>query len=129
MHHAIPAWAVTAAVLLAVAVGVAIAVRLARDVPVEAPSDVNPLTLAARRDLYGDALNEAVFMRSGQAATAALVTAERRGLDGAVGLLPAGVHSASGVLRLWQTGYARSYALTMLAGTAVLIGAAAVWVS
>ncbi|MDP0400468.1 NADH-quinone oxidoreductase subunit L [Tsukamurella strandjordii] len=128
-HHLIPAWAVTALVLGAVAIGVAVAVRVTRTVPEQAPSDVSPLTRAARQDLYGDALNEAVFMRPGQAATAALVAVEDRALDGAVGLVPEGVRGASGVLRHWQTGYARSYALTMLAGAAVLIGAVAVWIS
>ena len=128
-HHLLPAWAVTALVLGAVAIGVAVAVRVTRTVPEQAPSDVSPLTRAARQDLYGDALNEAVFMRPGQAATAALVAVEDRALDGAVGLVPEGVRGASGVLRHWQTGYARSYALTMLAGAAVLIGAVAVWIS
>ncbi|KXP11091.1 NADH-quinone oxidoreductase subunit L [Tsukamurella pulmonis] len=128
-HHAIPAWAVTLLVLGAVAVGVAVAVRVTRTVPVEAPSAVSALTRAARRDLYGDALNEAVFQRPGQAATNALLVAERTGIDGAVDAIPAGVHLGSLLLRRSQTGYARSYALTMLAGTAVLIGAAAVWLS
>ncbi|ADG79766.1 Proton-translocating NADH-quinone oxidoreductase, chain L OS=Tsukamurella paurometabola (strain ATCC 8368 / DSM / CCUG 35730 / CIP 100753 / JCM 10117 /KCTC 9821 / NBRC 16120 / NCIMB 702349 / NCTC 13040) OX=521096 GN=Tpau_3179 PE=4 SV=1 [Tsukamurella paurometabola] len=128
-HHLLPAWAVTALVLAAVAIGVAFAVRVTRTVPVEAPTDISPLTRAARRDLYGDDLNEAVFMKPGQAATAALVTLEDKALDGAVGLVPEGVRGASGVLRHWQTGYARSYALTMLAGAAVLVGAVAVWVS
>ncbi|WP_019200586.1 NADH-quinone oxidoreductase subunit L [Tsukamurella sp. 1534] len=128
-HHAVPAWAVTAIVLGSVAVGVAVAVRTTRAVPLEAPSGVSAVTRAARRDLYGDAVNETVFMRPGRAATAGLATLEHRGVDGAVGLLPGGVRAASGGLRRWQTGFARSYALTMLAGTALLIGAAAVWVS
>lgn len=128
-HHTIPAWAVTALVLGAVAIGVAVAIRATRTVPVHAPSDVGPVTRAARRDLYGDAVNEALFMRPGRAATAALVTVEHRGIDGAVDAIPAGVHLGSLLLRRSQTGFARSYALTMLAGTAVLIGAAAVWLS
>ncbi|BDH56083.1 NADH-quinone oxidoreductase subunit L [Tsukamurella sp. PLM1] len=128
-HHTIPAWAVTALVLGAVAVGVTVAILATRTVPVPAPSEVTPLTRAARNDLYGDALNEAVFMRPGQGATAALLTAESKGIDGAINAIPAGIGGASVLLRRWQTGYARSYALTMLAGTAVLIGAAAVWVS
>ena len=68
-------------------------------------------------------------MRPGQAATEALLVAERKGIDGAIDAIPAGVHLGSLLLRRSQTGYARSYALTMLAGTAVLIGAAAVWLS
>lgn len=61
-HHselAIPVWSMTVIVLAAVAVGAAIAWRqCSGEVPVVAPEDVSPLTIAARRDLYGDALNE-----------------------------------------------------------------------
>ena len=53
--------------------------------------DVNPLTTAARRDLYGDAFNEAVFMRPGQYLTRFLVCFDNRVVDGAVnGLRRAG---------------------------------------
>ncbi len=128
-HHAFPAWVVTLIVLGTVAIGVAVALVVTRTVEVTAPERVGPLTRAARADLYGDAVNEAVFMRPGQALTHALVVADRTGIDGAVEAIPAGVHVGSLVLRRSQTGYARSYALAMLAGTAVLIGAAAVWLS
>ncbi|MCB1263248.1 MAG: NADH-quinone oxidoreductase subunit L, partial [Mycobacterium sp.] len=61
-HHAVPAWVTTVAALTAVAVGVGIAYRqyANRRVPQTAPQDVSALTVAARRDLYGDAVNEAV---------------------------------------------------------------------
>ncbi|GAB3132764.1 NADH-quinone oxidoreductase subunit L [Tsukamurella serpentis] len=128
-HHLLPVWAVTALVVGAVAIGVVVAVRTTAVVPRTAPSTVSAVTRAARRDLYGDAVNEAVFMRPGQRLTSALVAVETRGVDGAVDALGPGVGGASVLLRRWQSGYARSYALTMLAGTAVLIGAAAVWLS
>ncbi len=126
-HHAVPAWAVTAAVLTVVAVGVAIAVRgyAVADVPVDAP-DGSALTVAARRDLYADDLNEAVFMRPGLAATHGLVELDRAVVDGAVEAIGTGVHSGGGGLRIWQTGYVRSYALTMLAGAAVIAAVMAV---
>ncbi|MGB3770190.1 MAG: NADH-quinone oxidoreductase subunit L, partial [Rhodococcus sp. (in: high G+C Gram-positive bacteria)] len=83
--HVVPAWAVTVVVLVVVAAGVAAAVRMyARSpVPRTAPEG-SSLTRAARQDLYGDAVNEAVFMRPGQRATAAVVTADRAGVDGVV---------------------------------------------
>ena len=43
-----------------------------RPVPVVAPMEVSFLTRAARADAYGDAFNEAVFMRPGQHLTRAL---------------------------------------------------------
>ena len=49
-----------------------------------APTRVSPLTKAARADLYGDAFNEAAFMRPGQYLTRSLVYVDNRGVDGAV---------------------------------------------
>ena len=71
-------------------------------------------TRAARRDLYQDAVNEALFMRPGQYLTRSLVFVDRKGVDGAVGGLAALVGGSSGRLRRSQTGFVRSYALTML---------------
>ena len=85
-----------------------------------APENVSVLTRAARADAYGDALNEAVFMRPGQYLTRALVWFDSRAVDGTVGGLGAIVGGLSARLRRTQNGFARSYAVTMLAG-AVLI--------
>ena len=121
-HHAIPAWVVTAMVLAVVAVGVAVAYRMyaQRPVPAEVP-DGSALTVAARRDLYGDAFNEAVFMRGGQTLTAALVTVDDKVVDGTAGGLAALVSRTSAGMRQLQTGFARSYALSMLAGAALVV--------
>ena len=89
-------------------------------VPRVAPENVSVLTRAARADAYGDALNEAVFMRPGQYLTRALVWFDSRAVDGTVGGLGAIVGGLSARLRRTQNGFARSYAVTMLAG-AVLI--------
>ncbi|MFI5099271.1 MAG: NADH-quinone oxidoreductase subunit L, partial [Actinomycetes bacterium] len=86
-----------------------------------APVDVSPLTTAARRDLYGDAFNEAVFMRPGQYLTRFLVFFDNRVVDGAVNGFAALVGGLSARGRRLQTGFARSYALSMLAGAAVLV--------
>jgi NADH-quinone oxidoreductase subunit L len=95
------------------------------EVPEVAPRG-SVLTRAARVDLYQDAVNEGLFMRPGVHATRALVFADARGVDGAVGGLAAAVGGLSSRLRRLQTGYARSYALTMLTGVVAVLGA--LWV-
>jgi NADH-quinone oxidoreductase subunit L len=91
-----------------------------RPVPVVAPSDVSFFTRAARADVYGDALNETVFMRPGQYLTRALVWFDSKAIDGTIGAFSAVIGGLSARGRRIQNGYARSYALTMLGG-AVLI--------
>ena len=84
-HHAMPAWVVTVIVLSVVAVGILIAYRMyaQRTVPDTAPEDVSALTVAARRDLYGDAINEELLMKPGQVLTKDLVWVDDKGVDGA----------------------------------------------
>ena len=125
-EHVLPVWVTTALALTVVAVGVAVAYRAyARaEVPQTAPLDVSGLTVAARRDLYGDALNEVVFMRPGQQFTGALVAFDDKAVEGSVGGMAAGVGRISDGLRALQTGFARSYALAMLAGAGLFAGAA-----
>ncbi len=86
-----------------------------------APARVSSLTRAARADLYGDALNEAAFMRPGQQLTRSLVYFDNRGVDGAATGLAALVGGTSGRVRRLQTGFVRTYALSMLAGSALVI--------
>ncbi|MEV8634737.1 NADH-quinone oxidoreductase subunit L [Streptosporangium sp. NPDC051023] len=112
------------ATLALVAVGVAFAwFRYgAAEVPRVAPRG-SFLTTFARRDLYGDALNEALFMRPGQWLTRFAVFFDNRGIDGLVNGLAAAIGGTSGRLRRIQTGYVRSYALSILFGAAVVVGA------
>jgi NADH-quinone oxidoreductase subunit L len=108
--------------LAVVAIGIAIGVVLyRRDIPREAPVRVSPVTTFARRDLYGDALNEAVFMRPGQYLTRTLVWLDNRGVDGLVNGLAALFGGLSGRLRRVQTGFVRSYALSMVFGAAFVV--------
>jgi NADH-quinone oxidoreductase subunit L len=123
--HTIAPLVLTLLTLVVVAGGVAAAWWLVgrKPVPVEQPLNVTPLTWAARRSLYGDALNEAVFMRPGSYLTRALVFFDGRGIDGAVNGLAAVVGGSSARARRSQTGFARSYALSMLAGAlAITVG-------
>ncbi len=110
--------------LSVVAVGVVIGWRqyAMREVPEIAPTQVSALTVAARNDLYGDAFNEAVFMRPGQHLTRTLVWTDAKVVDGAVNGTAAGIGGLSARMRRWQTGNVRSYALTMLIGV-VVVGA------
>ena len=124
IHHVLPVWVVTVIVLSVVAVGIAIAYRMygSRSVPVEVPVG-SALTVAARQDLYGDAFNEKVLMRPGAVITAGLVEIDDEAVDGAGSGLAAAVGRLSDGLRQLQTGFARSYALSMLAGTVLVVAA------
>jgi NADH-quinone oxidoreductase subunit L len=89
-------------------------------VPREAPRG-SFLTTFARRDLYGDALNESLLMRPGQWLTRLAVFFDNRGVDGVVNGLAAGIGGTSGRVRRLQTGFVRSYALAMFLGAAILL--------
>ena len=103
-------------------VGVALAWVMYGRVPVPAVAPRGrPLTVAARKDLYGDAFNESVLMRPGQWLTRLSVFFDNRGVDGLVNTLAAAVGGTSGRLRKLQTGFVRSYALSMFFGAAVLV--------
>jgi NADH-quinone oxidoreductase subunit L len=127
--HTIAPLVLTLLTLVVVAGGVAAGWWLVgrKPVPVEQPLNVTPVTWAARRSLYGDALNESLLMRPGAYLTRALVFVDGRGVDGAVNGLAALVGGSSARARRTQTGFARSYALSMLAG-AVAVTAALVLV-
>jgi NADH-quinone oxidoreductase subunit L len=89
-------------------------------VPAVAPKG-NPVVVAARKDLYGDTINESVLMRPGQWLTRLSVYFDNRGVDGLVNSLAALVGGTSGRARRLQTGFVRSYALSMFFGAAVLV--------
>jgi NADH-quinone oxidoreductase subunit L len=91
-------------------------------VPVVAPAGT-PVTVAARRGLYADAFNETVLMRPGQWLTRALVFFDGRGVDGAVNGIAAFLGGTSGRSRRLQTGFVRSYAMSLLGGAVVMVAA------
>ncbi|WP_370333748.1 NADH-quinone oxidoreductase subunit L [Mycolicibacterium hippocampi] len=124
IHHVLPVWVVTVIVLSVVAVGIVIAYRMygSRPVPEAVPAG-SALTVAARRDLYGDLFNEKVLMGPGAVITAGLVEIDDEAVDGAGSGLGAAVGRVSDGLRRLQTGFARSYALSMLAGTVLVVAA------
>jgi NADH-quinone oxidoreductase subunit L len=89
-------------------------------VPVIAPKGRFPV-VAARKDLYGDAINESVLMRPGQWLTRLSVYFDNRGIDGLVNTLAAAVGGTSGRVRKTENGFVRSYALSMFFGAAALV--------
>jgi NADH-quinone oxidoreductase subunit L len=94
---------------------------LRRPVPRTAPAGSFPV-VAARKDLYGDALNESLLMRPGQWLTRLTVYFDSRTVDGLVNGIAAFVGGTSGRLRRLQTGFVRSYALSMFFGAALVVG-------
>ncbi len=113
---------IAALVLVLVAIAAAWALYGRRPVPLTAPAARFPVT-AARRDLYGDAVNESLLMRPGQWLTRLSVYFDNRGVDGLVNTVAATVGGTSGRVRRVQTGFVRSYALSMLIGAVLLVGA------
>ncbi|WP_040778692.1 NADH-quinone oxidoreductase subunit L [Nocardia pneumoniae] len=127
-HHGtetVPAALVTVLALSVVAVGVGLAYSqyARRDIPETAPAPVSALTVAARKDLYGDAVNEAAFMRPGRHLTRALVFLDNRGIDGIVNGTAALIGGLSARTRRVQSGFVRSYALSMFTGAALVAAA------
>ncbi|MDF2848171.1 MAG: nuoL, partial [Oerskovia sp.] len=118
----LPVWSLITLTLVLVLLGVLLAWRqfAVSRVPIVPPHG-SVLTRAARKDLYQDQVNEAVFMRPGQYLTRSLVYGDRQMVDGGwMGL--AGLVGATGEkLRGMQNGFVRSYAATMLAGLIVIV--------
>ncbi|MCS0639082.1 NADH-quinone oxidoreductase subunit L [Streptomyces sp. LP05-1] len=123
-HPPVSAAVITTAtlVVLLAGAGLAYAQYGRRPVPVTAPRG-SLLTRAARRDLLQDDFNHVVLVRGGEHLTRSLVYVDHTLVDGVVNGTAASVGGLSGRLRKLQNGYARSYAVSMFGGTAVLIAA------
>ncbi|MEU9377151.1 NADH-quinone oxidoreductase subunit L [Streptomyces sp. NPDC048255] len=123
-HPPVSAMTVTLATMAVLVVGVGTAWGMygRRPVPVLAPRG-SLLTRAARRDLYQDDINHVVLVRGGEHLTRSLVYVDHSLVDGVVNGTAASVGGLSGRLRKLQNGYARSYAVSMFGGTAILIAA------
>ena len=101
--------------------------RYGRDAVPEVAPEGSPLTRAARRDLYQDAVNEGLFMRPGIHLTRGAGLRRRtRASTGRSVVSAALIGGMSSRLRRLQTGFVRSYALTMLTGVVAVLGA--LWV-
>ncbi|MGR6972046.1 NADH-quinone oxidoreductase subunit L [Streptomyces cynarae] len=121
-HSPVSAWTVTGATMVCLVIGVAIAWAQygRKPVPAVAPRG-SLLTRAARRDLLQDDFNHVVLVRGGEHLTRSLVYVDHTLVDGVVNGTAASVGGLSGRLRRLQNGYARSYAVSMFGGAAVLV--------
>ena len=107
-----------------VVLGIVIAVLLfRRGTALEEQPARSPIVQAARQNLYADRFNELVIELPGRLLTRALVWVDNRGVDGIVNGLAAAVGGGSARLRRAQTGYVRSYALSILSGAVVVVAA------
>ena len=122
-HHTIPAGVVPILTIGLMVLGVLIAWLAVgrREVPVVKPEPVSFPVRAARKDLYGNALNEVLVARPGTWLTRALVYVDNKGVDGLVNGIAAAFGGSSGRLRRLQTGFVRSYAASMLAGSILVL--------
>ena len=114
---------VTILTVLFTLAGAGLAVALFRNGTAVEEQPASPIVTAARRNLYADAFNEAVFEMPGKYLTRALVYLDNRGVDGLVNGLAATVGGGSGRLRRLQTGFVRSYAMSILGGALLVIAA------
>ncbi|KAA1419485.1 NADH-quinone oxidoreductase subunit L [Nocardioides humilatus] len=119
----LPALVISLLVVVVVGIGVALALFFVqkRDVPRVAPTDVSFVTKAARADLYGDAINDALVVRPGSQLVTGLVATDRGVVDGAFSGGGLVLRGAGQALRRLQSGYVRTYALSVLGGALVLV--------
>jgi NADH-quinone oxidoreductase subunit L len=121
----LPHGTVSVLILACAAIGVLVAYLLVgrRPTPVERPRHVSLPVRAARRDLYANAINETLIATPGIWLSRFLVYVDNRGVDGLVNGSAAFLGGSSGRLRRLQTGFVRSYALTMLGGAVLVVAA------
>lgn len=124
----LPHWSLIGIItLVVVAVGVALSWfifgRKEKPVPDEAPDKVSIITTIGRHDLFGDAINDAVFVKPSTLLGRGVALLDEKALDPAT---EGGAHAVKWTgeqARKVQNGYVRSYGLTMGIGV-ILIGAA-----
>jgi NADH-quinone oxidoreductase subunit L len=122
-HGVLPHNVITALSIGVTVLGAALAWALFRNGTDPVARPAGALVTAARNNLYTDAFNEAVFEVPGRWLTRALVYVDGKGVDGLVNSLAALVGGGSGRLRRMQTGFVRSYAMSMLVGALLLVAA------
>jgi NADH-quinone oxidoreductase subunit L len=119
----IPGLAISAIVLVIVAIGVAVAWQFVgrQEVPREAPREVSWPVRAARAELYGNEINDGLVVQPGAQLVTGLTGFDRVVVDGTVRGTALGAVGTGMVVRLTQTGFVRSYALSVLAGTVLVV--------
>jgi NADH-quinone oxidoreductase subunit L len=120
---AIPVVVTTLLTLEVALSGVALAWFLVgrRDVPRTAPQDVSFVTRAAREELYGNQVNDALVVNPGRRTVTGVLAVDRHAVDGTLTGGPVAIGAVAGVARRVQNGYVRSYALSLLAGALIVV--------
>jgi NADH-quinone oxidoreductase subunit L len=123
--HVLPVPVIIALTLVVTATGLAAAAAMfaARDVDETAPAPATPLVAAARRDLYQDDVNDLAVVQPTLALTRGLREIEDDYLAPGVRSLARAFGSVGAGWGRLQTGFARSYALSMLGGVVLVLGA------
>ena len=118
----LPATTIMGATLVLVLLGVGVAwfMYARRAVPTVVQTG-SALVRAARNDMYQDVINEGLAMRPGQGLVIAASASDRYVVDGAVEGLAKGAAGAGQLVRRTESGYVRSYAGYMLAGTVLAL--------
>lgn len=80
-----------------------------------------PLGQVSTNSLYLDSIYNALVVAPSRAIAGALDTADRR-TDGLVNGIARNAAAPGGLFTLWQSGFVRAYAVSMLLGTVALIG-------
>ena len=114
---------VTIATTAVVVLGAGLAILLFRGGTDEVPRAAAWPVRLARADLGGEAVNRGLFERPGRFAAGASVAADARGIDGIVNGLSAAIGGISRRLLRLQTGFVRSYALSILSGAVIVVAA------
>lgn len=117
-----PAWAYELTTLVIVLIGAAIGFVMyaRREVPLEAPRGTW-FTRAARESFYDSAVNEGLVVRPSYWLARVLIWSDNKVVDGVVNGTAALIGGSSGRLRKIQTGFARSYAVSMVGGAVLVL--------
>ena len=91
-----------------------------RPIPIEEPRG-SWLTRAAREELYGNQVNQALVVTPTLVAAKVVTVVDAKGVDGLVNGTAAFVGAISGRLRRYQTGFVRTYALSMVGGAVLVV--------
>ncbi len=127
-HHepVLPLAAIMGGTLVLMVLGVAVAwARYWRADVAPVPEESLIRTIAAR-DFFQDDVNHGGLVVPGRALVSTLQYTDDHGVDGSVRGVAGAVNAMSGLLRQVQNGFVRSYALTMLLGVVLVLGA--LWV-
>jgi len=116
-------WLLTGITILVTLAGAGGAYMLFRNGTALVEQPAGPVVTAARNNLYFDLVNQVLFELPGRFLTRALVYFDNRGVDGLVNGLAATIGGGSGRMRRAQTGYVRSYALSILGGALIVVAA------